>query len=178
MNIFFLDTNIKKSIKAHCDKHVVKMILEYAQILSTSHIIVDGDNCLIRDNIYKPTHKNHPCVVWTTSHISHYNIVYNMLIESISEYTYRYKKQHKTSRLLEYLKNPPANINRARTTYKVATTKFHSLPEQCMPEQYHIKPKSDDDLASVINAYRNYYICEKSDILRYTKRNKPSWITF
>ena len=27
----------------HCDKHVVKMIIEYAQLMSTAHRMIDGD---------------------------------------------------------------------------------------------------------------------------------------
>jgi len=42
MNIFYLDKDPIKSAEMHCDKHVVKMIIEYAQLLSTAHRVLDG----------------------------------------------------------------------------------------------------------------------------------------
>ena len=43
MNLFYLHKNPKVSATLHCDKHVVKMIIEYAQMLSTAHRMLDGD---------------------------------------------------------------------------------------------------------------------------------------
>ena len=37
MNIFVLDNDPKKCAEAHCNKHVVKMILEHAQLMCTAH---------------------------------------------------------------------------------------------------------------------------------------------
>ena len=42
MNIFYLDRDVKTCATYHNDKHVVKMILEYAQLLSTAHRMLDG----------------------------------------------------------------------------------------------------------------------------------------
>ena len=42
MNIFFLDTDPKRCAKMHNNRHCVKMILEYAQLLSTAHRVLDG----------------------------------------------------------------------------------------------------------------------------------------
>ena len=42
MNIFFLHQNPFVSAQYHCDKHVIKMITETAQMLSTAHRILDG----------------------------------------------------------------------------------------------------------------------------------------
>ena len=43
MNIFYLDNDPIKSAELHCDKHVVKMIIEYAQLMSTAHRVLDGE---------------------------------------------------------------------------------------------------------------------------------------
>ena len=59
MNIFWLSTDVEEGARFHCDKHVVKMILEYAQLMSTAHVELDGSQVA-----YKPTHKNRPCAVW------------------------------------------------------------------------------------------------------------------
>ncbi len=42
MNIFYLDHDVYKCAEMHNDKHTVKMILEYAQLLSTAHRFLDG----------------------------------------------------------------------------------------------------------------------------------------
>ncbi len=80
MNIFYLSKDTKECSQMHVDKHCVKMILEYAQLLSTAHRVLDG-TCMIgisdlgrkrtswilpdnRYNIlYKATHINHPSAV-------------------------------------------------------------------------------------------------------------------
>ena len=83
MNIFYLHKDPEISAKMHCDKHVVKMIIEYAQLMSTAHRILDGDeyegktkigrrirrwkhpNKNIENTIYKSiTHKSPKCSVW------------------------------------------------------------------------------------------------------------------
>ena len=58
MNIFFLDDDPKMCAQAHCDKHVVKMILEYAQIMSTAHRVLNSPSDLT-ESMYKITHENH-----------------------------------------------------------------------------------------------------------------------
>ena len=42
MNIFVLDRDPIQAAKYMCDKHVVKMILESCQLLSTAHRVLDG----------------------------------------------------------------------------------------------------------------------------------------
>ena len=58
MNIFYLDKLPDDCAEMHCDRHTVKMVLEYAQMLSTAHRILDGDD--VHPDLYKITHKNHP----------------------------------------------------------------------------------------------------------------------
>ena len=50
MKIFFLDKRPDDAAEMHCDKHCVKMILEYAQMLSTAHRILDED--LVHPDLY------------------------------------------------------------------------------------------------------------------------------
>ena len=66
MNIFVLDLNIKKCARYHCDRHVVKMILESAQMLSSA-LRLNG-----WDHGYKVTHPNHPCTIWTRASLSNW----------------------------------------------------------------------------------------------------------
>ena len=79
MNRFVLDLDPKVAAEYHCNKHVVKMIIEYAQLMSTAHRMLDGKeyvdnssgrkikrwrlNDHIDSMIYKASHVNHPFVV-------------------------------------------------------------------------------------------------------------------
>ena len=62
MNIFYLDKCPVKAAKYQYNKHVVKMILESAQMLCTAHHAIMGEDA---DVPYKVTHRHHPCTIWT-----------------------------------------------------------------------------------------------------------------
>lgn len=160
MNIFYLDKDYSICSRYHCDKHVVKMILEYAQLLSTAHRILDNksDYC---DSISLPktTHKNHPCSLWTRKSKNNYIWLYNLLYCLELEYEFRYNKIHMYKVLLNYLKNVPSNIS---------DDKFID-PPLCMPE--YCKIKND-----TVSSYRNYYLNEKMYFLKYKNREFPYWI--
>jgi phage-related protein len=77
MNIFILDKDPKKIAMYHNDKHVVKMIVETAQLLCTAHH-VSGTN---GDIPYRKTHQNHPCSIWARESIENYNWLLTLLKE-------------------------------------------------------------------------------------------------
>ena len=158
MNIFVLDLNAQSCVAMHCDKHVVKMILEYAQLLSTAHHVLDAENAI--SNIYKKTHVNHPSSVWTRESSQNYVWLYNLFKELCFEYTRRYNKVHLTqTKLLDVLSQLPKNIPTGEMTkFKLA-----------MPDQY----KSDD----AVESYRAYYVNEKSSIATWKYNQKPDWMT-
>ena len=93
MNLFYLDRDPAVAAQMQCDRHVVKMILETAQMLSTAHVELDG-----RQVAYKATHKNHPSTVWVRSRASNYLWAYKHMMALGREYTRRYGKVHKTIR--------------------------------------------------------------------------------
>lgn len=126
MNIFVLDLNPMRAAQAHCDKHVVKMCLEYAQILST----VSGRG-------YRPTHKNHPCVKWAAASPANYAWLYNLAIETGCEYESRYGRVHKSTLML--LELPEPRPQPTPTWFALA-----------MPDEY----KTDDPVTSYRNYYR------------------------
>ena len=78
MNIFYLDEKPMTAARMHCDKHVVKMILESAQMLSTAHRILDGNDYADRRGLYKATHKNHPANIWVRESANNYVWLYNL----------------------------------------------------------------------------------------------------
>ena len=78
MNIFFLSMSIKRCAHFHFDKHVIKMIIEYSQLLSTCWHLVNKDQALTfltNNKIYRPTHIHHPCVKWLIQHVNNYDYV-------------------------------------------------------------------------------------------------------
>jgi len=50
VNIFYLHRDVDTCAEMHNDKHVVKMILEYAQLLSTAHRVLDGEEHIYLKN--------------------------------------------------------------------------------------------------------------------------------
>jgi len=183
MNIFFLDKNVKSCARYHMDKHVVKMILEYSQILSTAHRVLDGElvvkkvptkkdpskfrnkklyklNGYNDELLYKATHINHPSVKWTMESDKNYLWLYWLLEALHSEYTYRYDKAHKSMRLLPSLQFTPSNIPVTVKNTPVALA---------MPEEY----KTSDPAES----YREYYMKGKRHLAKWKNRPTPAWYT-
>jgi len=163
MNIFYLDKSFAKSAKYHCDKHVVKMILETAQLLSTAHRELDGDEYADSMGLYKATHKNHPSAVWVRSKKESYDWTYMLFVKLCEEYTRRYHKEHKTSRLIPWLLVAPENIE----PYDWSSIKDFVPPPQCMPDEYKHK--------DTVTAYRNYYKGEKAYFAKWNYSQVPQW---
>ena len=153
MNIFLLDTDTKKCAQYHCDKHVVKMILETAQLLCGVHHMTNQ----ITEAPYKLSHRNHPCSIWARESLSNYLYLCELGLELCKEYTYRYGKRHKSQDVIEWcLINKP----------NIADKEF-TEPARAMPDEY----KSN----CVVESYRNYYIGEKSKIAVWKNRETPEW---
>ena len=155
MNIFYLDNNPEKCAELHCDKHVVKMIVESAQLLSTAHHVIDGSSA--RAGIYKATHKNHPSAIWARTTDSNYNWLYVLWRELMREYKYRYMKTHACERLIEVLKKLPYNIQ----------TGAFTPPPLAMPEEFKV--------TDPIESYKNYYKGAKAHFAKWTNRSVPEW---
>ena len=144
MNIFYLDKDPVKAARVQYNKHVVKMILESAQILCTAH---HHYNSLI-DIPYKKAHYNHPSTIWARKCAANYSWLYEHMRALGDEYTRRYGKQHLSiTKCKELLSIAPQRINKYAS---------FTQPPQCMPDEYK-------DPCS-IQAYWNYYIGEKYTI--------------
>jgi hypothetical protein len=160
MNIFFLHLDPKIAAEYHCNKHVVKMIIETAQLLYSAHWVLETKN--LPSNAYKLSHKNHPCAVWVRKSLENYHWLCSLGWWLCKEYRFRYgDKTHKTeAHLLWLLDNHPQ--------YDVIE---FTEPPQAMPVEY----KHSD----VVIAYRNYYIedkMKKRGIVNYSKRDIPRFI--
>ena len=158
MNIFYLDNNQEKCAEYHTNKHTVKMILEYGQMLSTAHRILSNnmnDNCWLP----KAAFINHPCSIWVRKSNSNYLWLFKLFNCLLKEYTYRYGKIHKYNRYLGYLSLLPLNI----------PSNDFTEPPQCMPDTYKVKN-------NCILAYHNYYNGEKRSQFKWKNREIPYFI--
>ena len=158
MNIFYLHVDPRLAAQYQCDKHVIKMILETAQMLSTAHREL-SDECDTPEHAYKATHVNHPCSIWVRESGYNYEWAYEHFIALCKEYSHRYDKTHLTYKKLgESLLLPPTRLKLGHFTE----------PPQCMPDQYkHSDP---------VKAYRAYYKGDKAPIAQWSKsRPAPSW---
>lgn len=163
MNIFYLSPNPTLCAQAHCDKHVVKMILETAQMLcsaskSLGYEIPAG---------YKATHKNHPCTLWIQESSHNFSWTLDLFDALNKEYEHRYfPKEHASKYLLIHFQNA-LDILIAKYTHHWNTRGITPRP-QCMPPQYkHI---------NAVIAYQNYYCGEKLRFARWTRREKPAFV--
>lgn len=151
MNIFVLDRDPVQAAEYHCDKHVVKMVLETAQILSTA-MHLRGQTFAGQ---YQPTHRKHPCVVWAARSDVNLGWLRRLGEALAAEYTYRYGRVHKSYERV--IQDFPVSCEQQPTVFAL-----------CMPDEY----KTQDPVTS----YRTYYEREKMSILKYTGRAWPHWL--
>ena len=168
MNIFVLDENPKVAAQMHCDKHVCKMSIEYAQLLSTAHHIHNTDIAQT-GHIYKPTHAKHPATLWVSAHPLHYAWVFELMRETWNEYTYRYQRVHASSRLLSALQIVP---NMGTIVPNMGTIEMPTAPPQCMPNACKV---SGNSWQATATAYRQYYMIEKRAFATWKTREIPTW---
>jgi len=158
MNIFYLDPDPRVCAEMHCDKHCVKMILETAQLLCTAQRILDGDEAADKAGLYKTAFQHHPCSVWVRECADNYLYSFYLLVSLCEQFEVRYKKTHRTEKLLEPLRKLPLYIS---------LDKSFTEPPQCMPDQY----KGDD----TVKAYHDYYINEKLGFAKWNYTEAPTW---
>ena len=172
MNIFVLEDCPVKAAEVQCDKHVVKMIVESGQMLSTAHRMLDGNlEVYINANgrkarrynlsdwrqqvLYKAVHYHHPCTVWTMESSENYLWHYIHFVALCDEYTHRYGKVHMTDTKLRYVLQviPKLGYGGAETgCYDLA----HYLAEK--------------DCSS-------YIVTSGGQLLKYTKKDKVKIFT-
>ena len=148
--MFVLDYDIKKCARYHCDKHVVKMILESAQMLSAA-VRLNGVN-----QGYAITHKNHSCSKWARESISNWKWLRKLASELNREYKFRFERQtnHKSYDLIQRLVVPNVK-DKGLTSFVLA-----------MPDKY----KNNDPIVS----YRSYYLGEKTKLFKWTSSTFPT----
>jgi len=159
MNIFYLDSDPKLCAQYHCDKHVVKSVLETTQILCTVIQLQQDEELSF---LYAPICINNPCVKWAQQ--SMYNFLWLQQLGSqlAEEYTYRYDRRHKCQSCIRDI------VVWVRAAAFPVISGLTVRP-QLMPSVY----KDDMDPRT---AYRNYYLGDKTHLLKYTRRHVPDWV--
>ena len=161
MNIFMLDQDPVKAAQHHADKHVIKMILESAQLLCTAINHHHGKQVMP----YKTTHLNHPCSLWVRE--SRDNALWLVeLTEALNaEYRYRYRglSNHKSWDMLKSC--------RIRTRLRSLPSVGLTPAALAMPDKYWVLDPFDP-----VASYRAYYRGSKADLLQYTRRDLPEWL--
>jgi hypothetical protein len=192
MNIFILDENPVKAAKMQCDKHVVKMIIESAQMLCTTHRYLDGKEWIDyskngrkitrwdhwtdppmessnRPMLYKSVMINHPCTIWTCESWDNYYWHVEHALELCAEYTRRYRKVHATEKIIRWCKKyaPRNRRSRSNSFFGKGLTPF----AQAMPDHYKVS-------GDAVQAYRNYYIGDKARFAKWKESSLvPEWFS-
>lgn len=152
MNIFYLDRDPRQAAMMHVDQHVLKQILEYAQLLDTARTV---------SIVPRPKSTfNNPCAVWVRQSRLHYRWVYLCFKELLHEYSHRFGKPHAYNKYIV----PFGDF----TGLKFLSEDWTD-PPRVMPTMYH---KFIDSAL----CYRAYYRYGKRELHRWTKRPKPMWI--
>lgn len=177
MNIFWLANDPETAAAMHCDKHVVKMIVEYAQLLSTAVRLTRGTpmpnarggtqyvlptdivagRASVKRTAYAVTHVNHPCTLWAMASIHNWRLLHSLAMYLCREYTKRYNKTHKTEAVLRYLK-----ANQPKLPAIGITRRPQAMPDECKHP-------------NVVTAYRHYYLACKSDFALWKYSPTPMW---
>jgi hypothetical protein len=182
MNIFVVDRNPCLAAQMLCDQHVVKMITESVQMLSTCHRVLDSGKRKVpryhldddrEDILYHAVHFNHPCNIWLRESWYHYNWLKEHTRHLCIEYRNRFKRTHACESIVTYLNGygkSPRNFPKygmvgMRLDYNFKNMNF----VQAMPDEY----KHDDP----VRAYRNFYIGSKSKFARWKYTTPPKWYT-
>jgi hypothetical protein len=164
MNIFYLDHCPQKCAEMHVDRHVCKMVIEYAQLLSTAHRILDGEMYIDKtannrsikrwrlpdereSRLMKATMVNHPSAIWVRQSAENYKWLYKMWCELQKEFTFRYGKLHATARLIPDLAIVPKNC----------PSGLFTGPTPAMPDPCKVPGNS-------LKSYHNYYRMNKSHL--------------
>ena len=158
MNIFYLDSNITKCAQYHIDKHVNKMILESGQLLASAIHMADPELAKTIPDLYRLTHKNHPCAIWVRQSINHYLYLMDLMEALNAECQFRYVHSRVHTTLEKVLSWPFP---------KLPDIKF-TEPPKCMPDDLKTIP-------STVEAYRAYYKRDKLSIATWTSREPPDW---
>ena len=162
MNIFALDADPRLAAQYHVDAHVSKMLVEYAQLMSTAHHVLDSP---LKSDCYKISYKNHPSAKWARASHANYQWLHTLWVCLHEEFMHRRSKSHKsfTDLALVLSHNPLPPDTKLMPV-------FLAMPEP-------LKSTQCKTFADSVDCYRQYYTQHKRHLHVWTKRKAPSWVT-
>jgi hypothetical protein len=161
MNLFVTHRSPMQCAVAHCDVHLNKMVTECAQLLSTAHYVVTGEQVG-----YRPTHKNHPCAIWVRESAANYRWAFVFYCCLLVEYTYRTGKHHKSGQHRKALRLIPPLPEIGLTAFAQAVDDQHRHQNPHIAYRRHIRAK-----------LLEWPTRERPVRTTYTKRPVPRFIT-
>lgn len=126
VNFFYLDQDPKKCAKYYCNKHIIKIPIEIAQILSKVHHELNSNidfskiykNSIVVNNSIGPYQ-------WIKESYDNYIWACKLGLELINQYKLRYNKEnHKTEIILLFLFNNPPKLSKKGITKFIGTNKY------------------------------------------------------
>lgn len=177
MNLFFLNIDPKKCAIEHCNKHVVKMILELTQMLYTSHNVLNG----LVEGGYRSFSPNHPTCIWVRLCAQNYNYTVKVAKYLCEEYTYRYNKTHKSESHILWLEKNLPSFKQNDDPYISCNKKVILSYNKKFQEQGHtpvpLAMPDDVKFTDTFKSYRFYYIVHKRRFAKWKARDNPWWYT-
>ena len=184
MNIFVLNEDPVLAAQDHCDKHILKMIIESGQMLCAAHWIgwhkmLKPDSSMkqkeqrewMTERIHpglvppwKMTHAGHPCTQWTQRCWGNYMWLSRHGLGLCEEYTKRYGKVHKSHEVHRWLNRVVPPTFEGHTENPVGIMPF----AVAMPDEYKVP-------GDPVESYRNYYNYSKSRFAKWKYTTQPNW---
>lgn len=171
MNIFWLGSSPISSARFHNNKHLVKMIVELAQLMSTT-VRIWSPKYAAHHGMYKSTHVNHPCAVWVRSHAMHYRQTYALWYELMREYEYRYKKEHSCLRFALPFHNTPMDTDISDGSHRLPPLMVGNITKTALGWDEGWRPAH---MVDIVYGYRVYYVLEKRHLAQWKDRPIPEW---
>lgn len=169
MNLFVLHSDPVRAARMHCDKHLTKMLVETAQLLSYAHRL-ENSAYADKHDLYALNrgHAGHPCTLWLLEDARNYRWSYDLLHALLAEYDYRYQglsagKYARVVAMADALRKLP---------------KSYDTPSKGEPPLFVMAmgkfPECMGDCA--VESYRRYYIMDKQAFAVWNnKRPAPKW---
>jgi len=207
MNIFVLSQDPREAARMHLDKHVVKMIIEYAQLLSTAHRLLDGRFEVHQGPNTKPKKfwllegesvREEQTIVMVQSDVTEFLVeqaVYKLVVQNPQCYSlshqnhpcavwaresdtnYRWLYSLFEATSLEYTHR----YGKTHKTWADLKDFLRNPPKNIAAGDLTTFPQAMGDEFKVTNdpvaAYRNYYLGPKAEFARWTNRAVPTWFS-
>ena len=160
VNIFYLDEDPVIAAKMQCNKHVVKMSCERAQLLCSA--FNPGEAPYLR------SHYNHQHAIWARESRDNYRWLLIHGLALCKEYTERYGKIHASEKVIKWC---------FRNAYRIDFPKegLTTPPYAISPDMNCRTLISEFDSLSRVEQYHLYYIMDKSHFAVWPEGKMPQW---